>query len=275
MVLVRGGWFWRDVVSLPRKREQYPPVRNWIDSYYIAKHEARAEDLVRFLNSELENNPEFDTTLHESCVVVHDSQGKYTILRDEANLPANGLSWLLANDFVKWMGFRIPTEAEWEKAARGPDDKRFYPWGDNEPEHNFANFGVGVKTFGCDAIVPVDTMPEGRSPYGLYHMSGNVREFVEDWNDIENMDYASWIKDGMVNPPSDGRFTKKTFKMTKGGRFGDHGRRLTIGYDSEEPIDQIFRCNGVRYALDVEVVKAMLAAAKNSDVSSTIEVITK
>lgn len=94
-----------------------------------------------------------------------------------SNQPVVGVSWNDAAAFCKWEGKRLPTEAEWERAAKGPSGDNHYPWGHTlDPKK--ANYGQNV-----GRTEPVDSYPEGVNGFGLYNMAGNVFEWVADWYD--------------------------------------------------------------------------------------------
>jgi len=94
------------------------------------------------------------------------------------NHPVVYTNWFLANAYCEWAGRRLPTEAEWEKTARG-NDRRVYPWGDENPNPLLANFDEALIGEPLSAY----RYPLGASPYGALNLAGNVREWVWDWYD--------------------------------------------------------------------------------------------
>lgn len=267
-VHIPEGWFYKTGGVVDKERRMQPQqesggdARIWLDGFYLAKYEARARDFVAFMNAK--DRPQAEAKAlaktyggdDEGCAVQRDEKDVYVLVSPEEDMPVTHLSWALADGFARWMGFRLPTEAEWEKAARG-SDKRLWPWGDDFPDDTYAGFN-GV--FDC-YVQPVNRYEKGKSPYGLYNMGGNVREFVSDWY---NAKHDALLVDGVRNPAQATEGTTRpdvpvASRILKGGRWASGANGMLISsrvyYAPTEP----FRCNGARFAVDVDSVKAHLA----------------
>lgn len=140
--------------------DENPAHKVFLDAYYIDKYEVSNLDYKKFIDATVHRPPPYW------------QEGRYP--EGDDKLPAVMVTWDDANSFCLWAGKRLPTEAEWEKGARGTDGRRF-PWG-NEFDNNRAN--VGATRSGP---MPINDFEGGRSPYGIYQMIGNVWEWTYDW----------------------------------------------------------------------------------------------
>jgi formylglycine-generating enzyme required for sulfatase activity len=159
MLLVPGGAFQMG----PGRRTVY------LDAFYLARYPVTNLQFQRFLDATGYRPSEPEATRF----LYHWRNGR--VPAELGQHPVVFVSWLDARAYCRWAGRRLPSEAEWEKAARGTDGNR-YPWGRDEPTPELANFGRARG----GTTTAVDAHPRGASPYGMVDMAGNVLEWCED-----------------------------------------------------------------------------------------------
>jgi len=205
---------------------EHPQRKVYLDAFYIDKYEATNGDYKTFLQA----------TGRYSEKEVSDIIKKFGLGNEKD--PLRNVTWHDANSFCKAIGKRLPTEAEWEKAARGEKGLEF-PWS-NEWNPDYLNAG-GEEI----DVMPVGSYEKGKSPYGVYDMAGNVMEWVEDW-------YEAYPGAKYISP----RYGKKR-KVVRGGGWGGIGHYVIphffrMAYRYNYPADKAFNDIGFRCARDVD-----------------------
>jgi len=145
-----------------RKYADSPTHTVYLDAFWMDKYEVSNAMYLKCMKAGACTNMVSDNTTYKNW-----------IYREH---PVTYITWEQAGLYCQWAGRRLPTEAEWEKAARGTDGRR-YPWGNETPNARLANFEGTM----IHEAVSIYRYPLGASPYGVLNMSGNVREWVADW----------------------------------------------------------------------------------------------
>ncbi len=213
MVLIPAGPFsMGSNDGLPNER---PERQVTLDAFYIDRQEITIARYAQFLEATQRKAP---STWDEDAVAA------------AGDRPVVGVNWFDAEAYCKWTGARLPTEAEWEKAAKGTAARRF-PWGDMQPFVDIANYNRGIWVSETITLSPVTGGVEGmsvrhglkeggRSPYGLFHMAGNAAEWVADRYDREY-----YAKAPATNPPGPSDGEKR---VVRGGSWADLPTALRV-----------------------------------------------
>lgn len=212
-VVIPAGWFTMGSnKKIDRKayRPEMPQRQVYLDAFEIDAYEVTALEYLRFVVDTGRpplSDWKFDGGNFQESMVHH---------------PVMHVSWYEADAYCRWAGKRLPTEAEWEKAARGTDG-RIYPWGNTPAGLTRANFGrSGISGPVRDRperlllyppIISVDKYEIGVSPYNVFQMAGNVAEWVNDWYDAA---YYQTAPDRNPQGPSTGEH-----RVFRGGGWMD------------------------------------------------------
>ena len=241
MVYIPEGFFWRGDENLGNEQEK-PLKRIFLSAYYIDKYELTNEQYMKFI----------ETTKYKPSTYL--TEPNFNELRQ----PVVAVTWYDAVEYAKWVGKRLPTEAEWEKAARGgleipnwnssnipiplmanPLAKRSYPWGQEPANAQKANFNLSEDGYLYTA--PVESLKAGISPYGCYHMVGNVAEWCLDIYDPQY--YAtSPLKDPGLKETATQKKNGKDRRVYRGGSWRSNSdslfgfRRFSGPPETEKPV---------------------------------------
>ena len=199
MVLVPAGEFTMGSrgEGTSSQNDEQPAHQVYLDAYYIDQYEVTTARYAKFFKAANRRQPEYWSA---------------NVVSDHARKPVVGVDWDDAVAYCAWAGKRLPTEAEWEKAARGTD-QRLYPWGNAAPDAQRANFNRGYDFKDYGVLADVGSLEGGKSPYGACDMAGNVWEWTADWYDAH---YYGKSPERNPKGPSSGEY-----RVLRGGSWGD------------------------------------------------------
>ncbi|HXV68234.1 MAG TPA: formylglycine-generating enzyme family protein [Nitrospira sp.] len=197
MVTIPEGLFDMGFDGIKALEDERPLHRVRLSTFSMDRYEVTTEQYAAFLASEGREVP---------------WQWGQVDLARHSDRPVIGVDWYDADAYCRWKGKRLPTEAEWERGARGTDG-RLYPWGNQEPNKDLANFALGARFSYSQVLMPVRSYEKGQSPSGVYQMAGNVWEWVQDWY---GAGYYEASPERDPGGPEQGQF-----KVVRGGSWSD------------------------------------------------------
>jgi serine/threonine-protein kinase len=220
MVYIPAGGF--EMGSDERGYNESPMHTVYLDAYWIDKYEVTNEQFAAFLNEEKNqlDSGVFWLDAEENELNIQLSEGEWVADDWVKDHPVAEVSWYGAKAYCEWVGGRLPTEAEWEKAARGELENQRYPWGNEDPTCTLGA-GDGAQYAACDGQ-SVEVGSFASNSYGVYDMAGNVLEWVADWYDWQY--YESSPPENPGGPPSGDS------RIVRGGSWSSSQIFLLVSY---------------------------------------------
>jgi len=214
MALISEGSFIMGSNSGPD--DEKPEHTVFVKAFFLDILPVSNNDFAKFLNYKGLQNHQVETFYDhdDGDARIHRYSSMWQADFGYESHPVNEVSWVGARDYCAWLNQRLPTEAEWEKAARGIDSRK-YPWGNTAPNAKLALFGAPF-----NSSAPVNAFPDGASPYGILDMSGNQWEWVS--SAYQPYPYRA----------DDGRENQNTgpIRSTRGGGHDSNAQEITTTY---------------------------------------------
>lgn len=218
-------------------KDAFPAHYVTLDAYWLDKYEVTNQDYLEFVLATGHRPALDDSCETDACRSGNLWQGR-SFPEEIARQPVTQVSWHDAEAYCRWAGKRLPTEAEWEKAARGPVGNLF-PWGNDLPPGRAA---YRRKWRGIFTMEAVGSFPTGISVYGIHDMAGNVWEWTNDWYD---KDYYKHQPRKNPKGPATGRF-----KVLRGGSWANFEDSLVSAFRRWSRPEVRFNDTGFRCARD-------------------------
>ncbi len=225
--LIPAGYF--EMGCETGRDEEQPVHRVWVDAFEMARLEVRNRDYAVFLEASGAPPPR------------HLNEPPF----DHPDQPVVAVSWLEAAAYCDWLSrvsgrrYRLPTEAEWERAARGGVEGRLYPWGDEPPDAR----PEYVRRWGGRVDAPLPVGQEAPNPFGLFDVSENVHEWCSDWFDKD------YYRRSPERNPAGPAFGER--RASRGGSWRHHIKVSRCAARSSIPPEFQYADYGFRVARDV------------------------
>ena len=195
------------------KKNEHPEHKVYLNAFYLDRYEVTFSDFEQYLASNLKKHPTITGWI--------DRKARPNML----NKPIFGLQWKRCRNYCSWREKRMPTEAEWERAARGIEN-RIYPWGNEKPDKTRANFGNCCFIQRGNVLTVIGYFKNGVSPKNIFDLGGNVAEWVSDWYDKKYYEKSPYKnpqgpKKGKYHVIRGGAWNSLPMYLRSASRYGD------------------------------------------------------